>query len=218
VDATSAAMVDSADAGPTKGMSLPQDARALQGAWLLLIALSIFFFSSILLYVVYVALRIAPDAGARPIPLVLPQSFLPSTLLLVGVSVCLEWALRSARKDRNESVRRATISALVMGLLFMAVQSEGMYRLIVAAAQVTSSRNSIYALTFVLAFLHALHVIGGVVGLVSTAFNAFRDKYDHERSFGLKFCTLYWHFLDIVWVILMASFLVSGYLIAQASR
>jgi len=101
------------------------------------------------------------------------------------------------------------------GMLFMIVQSEGMYRLITATAISSSLRTSAYALTFVLAFLHALHVVGGIVSLVSVAFNAQRDKYDHEREIGLRFCTLYWHFLDIVWVILIACFLIAGMLVNQ---
>jgi cytochrome c oxidase subunit 3 len=194
---------------------LPQDARAAQGVWLLLGSLSIFFVSSILLYVVYIAMRIAPDSGMKPHSFFLPKSFLPSTLLLVGVSGALEWALRSARRDRVQEVKRATLSAFIMGMLFMAIQSEGMYRLIYAANQASSLRNSAYALTFVLALLHALHVVGGIVGLVSILFNANREKYDHERHFGLRFCTLYWHFLDIVWVLLLASFFISVALINQ---
>jgi len=58
-----------------------------------------------------------------------------------------------------------------------------------------------------------LHVVGGVFGLVQVVFQARRDKYDHERCFGLQFCTLYWHFLDLVWVFLIASFLITGYLV-----
>ncbi len=192
---------------------LPQDARAMQGVWLLLGSLGMFFFSSILLYMLYVSLRLSPQAGLRPQSFYLPRSFLPSTLLLIGVSGSLEWALRSARRDRANDVRIATIAALIMALLFMAIQSEGMYRLVVASLNVASSRNSAYALTFVLAFLHALHVVGGLVGLGITAFNANEDRYDHERHFGLRFCTIYWHFLDVVWVLLMTCFIVTGLLV-----
>jgi heme/copper-type cytochrome/quinol oxidase subunit 3 len=32
---------------------------------------------------------------------------------------------------------------------------------------------------------------------------------DHERNIGLKVCTLYWHFLDVVWVLLLASFWIA---------
>jgi len=196
-----------------RAVTLPQDARAMQGVWLFLISLAIFFVSSILLYVVYVAMRIAPESGMRPQSFFLPKSFLPSTLLLVGISAALEWALRAAKRDRNAVVRRATLAAFIMGMLFMVIQSEGMYRLIYAASIATSSKNSAYALAFVLALLHALHVAGGVFGLVRVVFQARRDKYDHERFFGLQFCTLYWHFLDLVWVFLIASFLVTGLLV-----
>ncbi|MEQ1826370.1 MAG: cytochrome c oxidase subunit 3 [Pirellula sp.] len=189
----------------------------MQGIWIFLTSLTVFFISSILLYIVYVALRLAPSTGMRPLAFQLPKSFVPSTMLLFGVSGALECALRSARKDRTDLVKRCTLAALIMGILFMAVQSEGMYRLVRTASQVVTSRNSLYALTFVLAFLHALHVVGGVVGLVRATFNAFRSKYDHERSLGLRFCTLYWHFLDIVWVFLIASFLISGWLIERSA-
>jgi len=196
-----------------RSILLPQDARAMQGVWLFLGALAIFFVSSILLYVVYIAMRLSPGTSDKPHSFYLPKSFVPSTLLLVGISGALEWALRAAKRDRNTEVKRATIAAFVLGMLFMMVQSEGMVRLVSVSTGVVSQGNSAYALTFVLAFLHALHVVGGLIGLVSTMFNAHRDKYDHERYFGLRFCTLYWHFLDVVWVFLILAFLVSGWLI-----
>ncbi len=200
----------------TKPPRLPQDARAMQGVWLFLVTLAVFFLASILLYLLYVALRIAPESGPRLASFYLPRSFVPSTLLLVGVSGALEWALRSARRDRTNDVRVATWAALIMGFLFMAIQSEGMYRLLLSTWEAKASRNSAYALTLVLAFLHALHVVGGIVGLSIVAVQANRERYDHERHFGLRFCTLYWHFLDIVWVLLMACFIITGLMVNSA--
>ena len=201
------------DSLPSKRQRLPQDARAMQGVWLLLGSLGVFFFSSILLYMLYVALRLSPQVGLKPQSFYLPRSFLPSTLLLFGVSGSLEWALRAAKRDRSNDVRIATIAALILAVLFIVVQSEGMWRLVTASLNVASSRNSAYALTFVLAFLHALHVVGGLVGLSIAAFNATKDRYDHERYFGLRFCTIYWHFLDLVWILLMICFVITGMLI-----
>jgi cytochrome c oxidase subunit III len=195
---------------PAKVKKLPQDVRAMQGVWLFLLMLGVFFASSILLYVLYVVLRLSPEAGMRPDPFYLPRSFVPSTILLLGVSGTLEWSLRAAKNNHSNGVRVASIAALILGLLFMAIQSEGMFRLVRASYEARSMRNSLYALTFVLAFLHALHVVGGIVGLFITAFNANRDKYDRERNFALRFCALYWHFLDVVWILLMASFIVAS--------
>ncbi len=198
---------------PGKAQQLPQDARAMQGVWLFLLTLAVFFFSSILLFIFYVALRLSPEPGLRPDSFHLPRSFLPSTMLLLGVSGALEWALRSARCDRINDVRITTLAALIMGFLFMAIQSEGMHRLLLATWEAKTSRHSAYALTLVLAFLHALHVVGGIVGLGVVAFQASRERYDHERHFGLRFCTLYWHFLDLVWILLMTCFIVTSMIV-----
>lgn len=183
----------------SKPQLLPVEARAVQGIWLFLASLGIFFVASILLYVVYVYLRVSGD-NAFTQPLTLPWSFLPSTILLVGVSLCLELAYRGARRDQHRLVKNYVLAALAMGIGFMAIQSDGMKRLIDGMAAASSRSESAYGYTFILVFLHAAHVIGGMVGLWVTARNALRNRYDHERSVGLRFCTLYWHFLDVVWL------------------
>ncbi len=196
----------------SKPQLLPVEARAVQGIWLFLASLGIFFVASILLYVVYVYLRVSGD-NAFTQPLTLPWSFLPSTILLVGVSLCLELAYRGARRDQHRLVKNYVLAALAMGIGFMAIQSDGMKRLIDGMAAASSRSESAYGYTFILVFLHAAHVIGGMVGLWVTARNALRNRYDHERSVGLRFCTLYWHFLDVVWFILIGSFWIALWLV-----
>jgi cytochrome c oxidase subunit 3 len=196
----------------SKPQLLPVEARAVQGIWLFLASLGIFFVASILLYVVYVYLRVSGD-NAFTQPLTLPWSFLPSTILLVGVSLCLELAYRGARRDQHRLVKIYVLAALAMGIGFMAIQSDGMKRLIDGMAAASSRSESAYGYTFILVFLHAAHVIGGMVGLWVTARNALRNRYDHERSVGLRFCTLYWHFLDVVWFILIGSFWIALWLV-----
>ena len=58
----------------------------------------------------------------------------------------------------------------------------------------------------VLAFLHALHVAGGIIALGVVAVRASHGRYDHERHFAVDFTANYWHFLDIVWLVMLASF------------
>ena len=101
------------------------------------------------------------------------------------------------------------LAACAMGVGFMAIQSDGMKQLLDGLANATSRSESAYGYTFILVFLHAAHVVGGMIGLWITARNAMRNAYDHERSIGLRFCTLYWHFLDLVWVALILSFWIA---------
>lgn len=199
---------DNPDLSSGRNGVLPTDARATQGIWLFIGSLAVFFVSSILLYVVYIAMRVQSDHAITQ-RMTLPWSFIPSTLFLAGVSVCLELAYRAAKRDRLLRVKQMAIGACIMGIGFLFIQSDGMKRLLDGLADAPTRNESAYGYTFILVFLHAAHVVGGAIGLWWTARNALANRYDHERNIGLKVCTLYWHFLDIVWLLLLVSFWIA---------
>ena len=55
-----------------------------------------------------------------------------------------------------------------------------------------------------------LHVLGGIIGLVTTVRHAMQDKYDHENYAGIKHAAMYWHFLDGVWIVMFFGMLILG--------
>ena len=67
-----------------------------------------------------------------------------------------------------------------------------------------------YGLVFCLILLHALHVIGGVISLCVVTVRALHGRYDHENYLGVKYAAAYWHFLDIIWLIMFGMFLLTG--------
>jgi cytochrome c oxidase subunit 3 len=195
---------------------MEHDRRAAQGAWLFLLSLAVFFLSSMILFVIYIALRLQ-RLGPEVRDYALPPGFITSTLLLIGVSLSLHMALQAARRDRTDQVLRLCVVASILAMLFFAVQSHGMYLLVTESLQFTTPGLSAYGFTFVLALLHALHVAGGIVALVFVLAKAVRNRYDHERNWGLQFCAAYWHFLDGVWIVMLVGFGIAAYLIRQAS-
>jgi cytochrome c oxidase subunit 3 len=58
--------------------------------------------------------------------------------------------------------------------------------------------------------LHAAHVVGGIILLALVARKAFRGGYDHEHHLGVHHAALYWHFLDIVWLVMFGTMLGLG--------
>ncbi len=195
---------------------LETDRRAEQGAWLFLGSLGIFFLSSMILFVIFVAMRLQ-RLGPEVRDYKLPNGFIFSTLLLVAVSVTLHFAVVAARTNQTKAVLRMSLFAGLFAILFWIVQSHGMYSLVQRSLQVEVPGLSPYGFTFILALLHALHVVGGMVALILVIFGAWREKYDHERYFGLKFCANYWHFLDAVWIVMLVGFSVAIILIQRAS-
>ena len=64
-------------------------------------------------------------------------------------------------------------------------------------------------MVFVLIFVHAVHVVGGLVALGIILVRANAHAYDHEHYAPVANLALYWHFLDGVWVVLFVAFLIA---------
>jgi cytochrome c oxidase subunit III len=195
---------------------LEPDRRAQQGVWLFLLSLAVFFVSSMILFVIFVALRLQ-RLGPEVTTYALPIDFVASTFLLIGVSLSLHYAVVAAKANATDPVLRLSLLAGVLALIFWCVQCHGMYWMLVRSLQVSIPGLSPFGFTFVLALLHALHVVGGMVALVSVIFNSQRRLYDHERHWGLRFCAIYWHFLDGVWIVMLVGFIAAIILIRRAA-
>lgn len=182
-----------------------EDHRRAQGAWLLLISLSIFFLATIALYAIYVVMRMS--GGKDPVaPFYLPISFITTTVILIAISTCLHLAVEAVRREARKDLMRYLVLAALLALAFFGVQSYGMAWIVSRFANDMSASRSLYGMTFVLALLHALHVVGGLIALGMVTVRTLHGKYDHESYFAIRFCALYWHFLDIVWLLMLVAF------------
>jgi cytochrome c oxidase subunit III len=185
------------------------DNRRAQGAWLLLTSLSIFFLATILLYAIYVVLRMT-SGTVRVAPFYLPLSFIATTIILIAISTCLHLAVEAVRREARVDLLRYLVIAALLALAFFGVQSYGMAWVVSRFADDLSANRSLYGMTFVLALLHALHVVGGLIALGMVMVRAWHGKYDHESYFAIRFCALYWHFLDVVWLLMLVAFGVAA--------
>jgi cytochrome c oxidase subunit III len=187
-----------------------EDRRSAQGMILLLVSLGIFFFSSLILYAIYVALRVAPQAG-EIIPFYLPTSFILTTVVLIAISTVLHLAVVAVSQERLNDLKRYIWVAFLLSLAFFGVQGSSLTWMIAQLLQPADTMQNLYGFTFFLVVVHALHVIGGVAGLVFLLFGITKQRYDHERYFPVRFCAIYWHFLDVVWIIMLACFALAAY-------
>jgi heme/copper-type cytochrome/quinol oxidase subunit 3 len=64
-------------------------------------------------------------------------------------------------------------------------------------------QSSVYGSSFfTLTGFHGLHVLIGIVWAVFLLWNAMRGKYAEKKYDGVEIFGLYWHFVDIVWIVL----------------
>ncbi len=134
----------------------------------------------------------------------LPWGTAASTILLAVVSWQLQAALTAIRRNQfTQCVQRwrwASVSAL--GFLF--VQALNARHLMDAEGALAT--QSLFVFSYdLLVGLHALHVLGGFVPLGLVHHRVVRRDYSSSRHSGLLFCVQYWHYLAVVWLILLAT-------------
>ncbi|TWU60856.1 Cytochrome c oxidase subunit 3 [Rubripirellula tenax] len=181
---------------------LPNDRRYQFGGLLFLVSLTVFFVSSILLYAIYAYSR----RGDVQSTAALPQSFLISTVCLIVISGLVHMATRSVRRDRRVATTTLLTISAMSGTIFMGVQFLAMSEMLAGPALRGGTGKGVAGMVAVLALLHALHVAGGVIALGIVAMRSWKGCYDHERHWPVDFSAQYWHFLDGVWLFMLAAF------------
>jgi cytochrome c oxidase subunit III len=179
------------------------------GMMLFLAALGVLFAASLFgfIWIRYSGSK-SPPAGA----IQLPNELWLSTALVVGVSIALARASRLLREGRQRASRNALTAALALAAGFLTVQAPALFNLLARHQQLraTSTGTHVYGLIFVLVLLHALHVVGGMVALIYVTLKTHRGGYEVQGvvigggSSPIRLTTLYWHFLDAVWVVMFA--------------
>ncbi|MFY9978945.1 MAG: cytochrome c oxidase subunit 3, partial [Candidatus Sulfotelmatobacter sp.] len=142
----------------------------------------------------------APDWKHIPLP---PILYL-NTLVIIASSWTLELSRRriaaflGGLKARAENPARWLYITLFLGLLFVAGQSFAWFQL--RSHGFTLATNISYSFFYVLTVAHALHVFGGLGGLVRVIGKL--HKHVLKRS-TLDATSRYWHFMGVLWVYLL---------------
>lgn len=194
------------------------------GMTLLLISLGILFAASMLGYVILHWWVRQPrqflqaDGTWTVIQPVVPDVTVPwtlwlSTAVILLSSVTIHQALHAVALERQRTFRWLMASTLGLALAFVAVQGPSMWALLQEHAALRAQVEQpvgIYGLVFFLILVHALHVIGGVIPLGVLTRAAFRGRYDHEAHEPVRLIVMYWHFLDVVWLVMFVILLTVG--------
>ena len=182
-------------------------APARTGLWVFLAVLTSLFALCITGY--WMRMGHGPAAGVAPIdwrPLTEPRVLWLNTALLVLGSVSMQWARHAA--DRGDAAR--TQIAWLCGGVFAAafIVGQGIAWRQLQAAGAYAASNPANAAFYLLTGLHAAHLIGGLVAWVRTSLRMFRaDSTVESTRLSVELCTVYWHFLLLVWLVLFGLLL-----------
>ena len=137
------------------------------------------------------------DWRALPVPKLLWFN----TGVLVLSSIALQWAYLAARRDDLEGVLIGLLAGGVSAVIFLIGQLLAWRQLIVAGYFVASNpANSFF---YLITAVHGLHLMGGLVALGRTTSKVWRGAKVIEMQLSVELCAIYWHFLLLVWLVLL---------------
>ncbi|NKI30621.1 cytochrome c oxidase subunit 3 [Croceivirga thetidis] len=134
----------------------------------------------------------------------LPQAFFISTAIIVVSSITYLLARKALQKDEQKNTTFFLIATLVLGVGFIVLQFYGFSQMLSSGYYFTGPTSNIkMSYVFLIAFVHILHVVAGLISLLVVLFNQVRGKYSPENMLGFELGETFWHFLDFLWIYLI---------------
>ncbi len=130
--------------------------------------------------------------------------------ILVGAGALFAVGARAAGAKKKGAASILLVLAVAAGLLFVGLQRSGLFAesfhpglskeglLPFWTGGATTFRAAFF---YIITGFHGMHVTTGVIYLLTMLVRAMAGKYDHGNYNSIEVCGLFWHFVDLIWII-----------------
>ena len=179
---------------PETTTGLPNTKLAM---WLFLASECLLFGALISTYVLY---RGRSQVGPYPADVFdIPYTSVSSFVLLAS-SLTMVLALAAAQRDDEGQTRLWLLTTALLGMTFVGGQ---VYEFTVFVSEGLELDTNLFGTTFfVLTGFHGVHVTVGILMLLSLVGMSYAGRLPRDASFPIEMVGLYWHFVDIVWIVI----------------
>jgi cytochrome c oxidase subunit 3 len=132
----------------------------------------------------------------------LPSVFIYSTVTIVLSSIVLHSSFIAFKKGNEGLYKSLLFLTFALGMAFLVFQYQGWTALKDSGVPLTLNPSGDFV--YVISWVHAAHVIGGIAALTVAMIHAFalRFKVTTKRKVRFELTLTYWHFVDLLWVYL----------------
>jgi cytochrome c oxidase subunit III len=123
-----------------------------------------------------------------------------NTAILMSSSFTLHWAEAAIKRGNRFGLKAGILTTFLLGCAFLFIQINE-YANIGFAPQDQAQATIFYSLTG----LHGAHVFIGLLLLLIVTIRAFRGHYSAEQHRGVEIPGIYWHFVDIMWIVVYTT-------------
>jgi len=169
---------------------------------MLFIASEVMFFAA--LFAAYfnakATLPVWPPPGSEDILHAIPIPLIATVILIIS-SFTMQWGTSRIRKGDRTGLNRAIAVTLTLGVVFLVIQMYDYYLLFTEEG--FGINSGVYGtLFYTLTGFHGAHVLGGVIGLTVILSRGLAGQFTKKHHVAVEAVHYYWHFVDVVWVLL----------------
>jgi cytochrome c oxidase subunit 3 len=186
---------------PIRPWTLPSRGRV--GMLCLIVAEAAIFTIFVVAYIFYLGKSVT---GPTPQVLEIP---IFNTICLLGSSLTIHFADRALDRGQMVPFKILWFLTFTLGAIFLAGTAMEWHRLIYTSG-LTISTNLFGTTYYSLVGLHAFHVIVGLLGLGLVMALALASKLKQEHASRVGVLSMYWHFVDAVWVVVFTVVYIIG--------
>ncbi|WP_348268589.1 heme-copper oxidase subunit III [Edaphobacter paludis] len=178
--------------------------RGTVGMACLIMAESAIFVIFVVAYIFYMG-----QSLSGPTPRQVLELPIFTTICLLSSSFTLHWAVAALRKSKMGAFTAWLATTVALGAIFIIGTGMEWYHLIYVDG--LTIRTNLFGTTFYsLVGLHATHVIVGLLMLLAALIFALTGHVTEKHAHRMDVLSLYWHFVDAVWVVVFTVVYVLG--------
>ena len=182
---------------PAANRSSRIDAQLL-GVLLFIISEAMLFGS---FFTAYFFIRVVGNEPWPPDPFEFPVNVaLMNTFILVFSSFTMHWALVSVKRGNRVGLQAGLLVTFLMGATFLATQMNEYFK-----AGFSIHDGAFASVFYGLTGLHGLHVFIGLTLLAIMNIRTFRGHFSPDAHMGVEMAGIYWHFVDVMWIIVFST-------------
>jgi cytochrome c oxidase subunit III len=183
---------DDGNGSAASGASRVPQRAYVTGMFIALAGILMFFMAFVSAYIVRKGMP-----GSAWIPLQVPRILWLNTFVLIASSLTLGRASNRFNAHDQDGFRHWWATTTLLGILFVAGQILAWRQL--AAQGIFLATNPSSSFFYVFTAAHGVHLLGGILALLYVQFRATRKV---SRGTAIEVVSMYWHFMDGLWVFL----------------